>query len=429
MTRQSRAIGAALLLICSLPLLAQKKVPPPAIRFQGAPQYTQQELLGAAGIKPGARLSAAEVRAHARQLADTGFFKQVKFAYDHRTWVFTLSPAVQLFPMRLENVPLSPGKELDAKLHERFPLDHGLLPPSGSVVDGICRTFEAMLAAKGAKATVKADLTSGLGPQKLTAMNFTVAAPAVRIGRVQLSGVSPAMQARASQLAGQQTGVSFDTESTAKGIQRVFEDLYHDQGYAAAQVEVAQLDTLTVSPQAIEVPYAVSIKEGGIYKLGKIDLPPDALVTRAEIEKTVSKKPASSGRPLDLFVLAVCDAYTARGYLDCSTVLHPSFDEAAHIVNYTLEIDPGAQYRLASVKFEGAPDAMAAKLKQAWKMAPGDVFDESYLSNFAAQAKKKDRSLSKWMQSVITTYNFKADPATHTVNCIFHFAKATQSPQ
>lgn len=416
----------ALLLTCSLPLLAQKRLPPQAIRFEGAPQYAQQELLAAAGLKPGVRLNSTEVKAHARQLFDTGLFKDVKFKSDRKAVLFTLTPSAQLFPMHLDNVPLTPGKELDARLHERFPLYHGLLPASGSMVEGICRTFEAMLAAKGAKATVKADLTSGLGPQKITAMNFTVASPAVHIGRVQLSGVSPAMQAKASQLASQQTGISFDTEHSANGLKRVFEILYHDQGYAAVQVNAVQLDNLMASDQSIDVPYAVTIKEGEIYKLGKIELPPDALVTRAEIEKTVSKKPASSGRPLDLFVLAVCDAYTAHGYLDCSTDLHPSFDESAHIVNYSVQINPGSQYRFSSVKFEGTPDVMAAKLKLAWKLAPGDIFDESYLSNFAALAKKKDRSLSKWMQTVITTYNFKADPATHEVNCVFQFAKAAQ---
>ena len=31
------------------------------------------------------------------------------------------------------------------------------------------------------------------------------------------------------------------------------------------------------------------------------------------------------------------------------------------------------------------------------------------------------------MQTVITTFDVKADPATHQVNCIFHFAKAAQS--
>jgi outer membrane protein assembly factor BamA len=428
MTRQSGAVSVALLLLCALPLPAQKKVPPQTIRFQGAPQYTQQELLTAAALKPDTRLSSAEVKAHARQLSDTGLFSEVKFTSDRKTLLFTLTPSSQLFPMRLDNVPVTPGKELEAKLHERFPLFRSQLPASGSMVEGICRTLEEMLAAKGVKATVKAALTSGLGPQKLTAVNFTVVSPAVHVGRIRLAGISPAMQAKASVLASGQTGNSFDTENTAIGLRRVFEDLYKDQGYAAVQVDVAQVDPLIVSDQSIDVPYTVTITEGEIYKLGTIDFPAGGVVARADVEKIRSKYQPGSGRPLDLYVLAVRDAYHARGYLDCSIALHPSFHEAAHIVNYSLEISPGSEYRLASVNFEGTPEAMAAKLKLAWKMAPGDAFDESYLSSFAALAQKKDKSLAKWMQTVITTYDFKADPATHEVKCIFHFAKAAKSP-
>ena len=429
MTKQCGAAGIALLLLCSLSLAAQKKVPPKAIRFQGASQYTQQELLEAAGFKPDARLNLRDVKAHAKLLNDTGLFDEVKSTSDSKTLLFTLRPASQLYPIRLENVPLVPGKELDAKLHERFPLYRGQLPAGGSIVEGICQEFEEMLAAKNVKATVKAVLTSGLGPRKITAVNFSVVSPAVHIGRIQLAGVSPAMQAKASLLASGQTGNGFDTEGTAIGLQHAFEDLYQDQGYAAVHVDVAEVDPPMVSDQSVDIPYTVTIKEGGIYKLGSIEYPARALVARADVEKIQSKYPSGSGRPLDLFLLAVRDAYHAHGYLDCSVASRPSFNESTHIVNYSLEMAPGAQYRLASVKFDGAPDAMAAKLKLAWKMAPGEVFDESYIANFAALAQKKDKAVTKWIQTVITTYEVKADPATHEVNCIFHFAKAAESPR
>jgi len=428
MTKQYGLVCAALILLCSLPLLAQKNVLPAAIRFQGAPLYTQQELLAAAGYKPDARLNFRDVKAHAKQLNDTGLFKEVRFNSGGKTLLFTLTPSSHLFPMHIDNVPLTPGKELDAKLHERFPLYRSsLLPANGSMIEGICRTFEKMLEAKSVKATVKATLTSGLGPQKLTAMNFTIVSPAVNIGRIQLAGISPAMRAKATLLVTGQTGNSFDTENSAIGLQHVFEDYYQDQGYAAVQVDVAQGDPLIAPNQSIDIPYTVTIKEGGVYKLGTINYPASALVARAEVEKTLSKYPANSGRPLDLFFVAVRDAHHAKGYLDCSIVSHPSFNEATHIVNYSLEITPGPQYRLATIKFDGAPDVMAAKLKLDWKMKPGDVFDESYVSNFAALAQKKDKPLAKWMQSVITTYDVKADLGTLMVNCTFHFAKIAQS--
>ncbi len=425
MIKQALLIAASLLL-CSLPSLAQKKVPSRAIRFQGAPQYTQDELLAAAGLKPGARLTSIEIKAHAKQLNDTGLFSVVKFSNDSKGLLFTLTPSTQIFPIHLDNLPLKPGQELDAKLRERFPLYHGLVPASGSMVEGICSTFEAMLAAQGIKATVKAALTSDLGPKKITAINFTVTSPAVRIGSIQLSGVSSAMQAKTNALVASQTGNEFDTENSAAGLQHAFENLYQDEGYAAVQVDVTQVEPPIISDQAVAIPYAVAIREGGVYKLGSITYPPDALVPRAEAQKVLSKYQAGSGRPLDLFLLAVRDAYHARGYLDCSIVSHPSFNEATHIVNYSVEIAPGPIYKMGTVQFDGAPDAMTARLTRLWKLAPGDAFDESYVSTFAARAQKQDKVLAKWMQTMITTYDVKPDPETHQVNCIFHFAKAAQ---
>ncbi len=432
MTRLSPTLAIALLLLGALPCQAQKKAPPAvprAIRFLGAPQYTQQELLAAAGFKPDAPLTPRDVKDRAKQLSDTGLFQEIKFASDRKTLTFTLTPATQLFPMHLDNLPLTPGRDLEATLRDRFPLYRGLLPASGVLLDGICRQFEAMLAAKGLKATVKAALTSGIGPQKITAVNFTIAAPPVRIGRIQLAGVSPAMQARAVLLVTGQTGNDFDTQNTAIGLHHAFEDLYQDEGYAAVQIDVAPVDPPIVSDQSIDIPFAVTIREGGIYKLGAIDFPATAPVARADVQKILAKYPANSGRPLELYLLAVRDACHAIGYLDSSTLAHPAFNEATHIVNYTLEITPGDQYHLASVKFDGATDAMAAKLKLAWKLAPGAVFDESYVANFSALAQKKDKALAKWLQTVITTYDVKPDPATHQVNCTFHFAKAAPSPR
>jgi outer membrane protein assembly factor BamA len=421
----------AAFLLCALPTFAQKKASTTpkkasssAIVFQGAPQYSQEELLAAAGLTPNTRPSAAEVRARAKQLNDTGMFAVVKFTSNSKGLVFTLTPAAQLFPVHLDNLPLKPGKELDAKLHARFPLYHGLVPANGSMLEGIRQALEEMLAAEGVKASVKAAPTSGLGPKKITAMNFTIASPAVRIGQIQLAGVSAAMQAKADGLASGQTGNAFDTENTSVGLQHAFENLYQDQGYAAVQVEVTEVDPPVVSDQAIDIPFKIAIREGGIYKLGTIDYPADATVPRAEVQKVLSKYPAGSGRPLDLYLLAVRDAYHARGYMDCSVSTRPAFNESAHIVNYSVVIDAGPPYQMGEVEFDGAPQAMALKLKSAWKLAPGGAFDESYVSGFAALAQKKDKALAKWMQTVITTYDVKPDAAKHQVNCVFHFAKA-----
>ncbi len=95
-------------------------------------------------------------------------------------------------------------------------------------------------------------------------------------------------------------------------------------------------------------------------------------------------------------------------------------------MSYSVAIDPGPAYQMASVQFDGAPDAMIARLVRLWKLAPGQPFDESYVSTFAARAQKQDRTLAKWMQTVITSFDIKPDASTHQVSVVFHFAKAAQ---
>ena len=426
---------AAFLLLCSLSSFAQRKASPSApkkapaksIRFEGAPQYAQDELLTATGLKPDARLTPVAVKAAAKQLNDTGLFAMVRFTTDARGLLFTLTPAAQLFPIHLDNLPLTPGTALDGQLHARLPLYHGQSPASGSLVEGIRQALEQMLAAQGIKASVKAGLTSGLGPQKITAVDFTIAAPPVRIGPIQYSGVSAAMQPKVDALAAGQTGNGFDTENSGPGLKHAFEDLYQDQGYAAVEVAVTQIAPPLVGDQAIAIPFSVAVKEGGVYALGAITYPPDALVARADVQKVLAKYPAGSGRPLDLFLLAVRDAYHARGYLDCAVAAHAAFNEATHIVNYSVEVAPGSLYQMGAVQFDGAPDAMAQRLTRQWTLAPGQTFDESYVSGFEALARKKDKTLSKWLQSVVTTDDIKPDADTHQVTVLFHFSKAAPS--
>ena len=59
-------------------------------------------------------------------------------------------------------------------------------------------------------------------------------------------------------------------------------------------------------------------------------------------------------------------------------------------MNYSFEIVPGPSYQMGTVHFDGAPDAMAVRPhRYLEKMAPGQPFDESYVSTFAARAQSR----------------------------------------
>ncbi|MGH9560178.1 MAG: hypothetical protein ACRD3S_01885, partial [Terracidiphilus sp.] len=89
---KSATLLTALVLSCSLlspaqkkaATSAQRKAPAKTIRFQGAPQYTQDELLAAAGLTQNPRLTPSDVKIHAKQLYDTGLFAAIKFSTDSK---------------------------------------------------------------------------------------------------------------------------------------------------------------------------------------------------------------------------------------------------------------------------------------------------------------------------------------------------------
>jgi outer membrane protein assembly factor BamA len=102
-----------------VPAGAQKFLPK-SIQFNGDSEYSDQEFLSASGLKEGQVLDDSEMNVHSKRLMDTGVFDGLTFKFDGQDLIFLLTPATQLYPIELENLPLSPGQELDAKLHELF---------------------------------------------------------------------------------------------------------------------------------------------------------------------------------------------------------------------------------------------------------------------------------------------------------------------
>lgn len=101
----------------------------------------------------------------------------------------------------------------------------------------------------------------------------------------------------------------------------------------------------------------------------------------------------------------------------------PLLNEAAGQVNYTVEIEPGPIYHLALLKFENVSDDLRKLLMRNWQMMPGDPFDESYVSGFILAAQKADPVLMRSLAGVKATYDVRADPQTHEVNCVLRLEK------
>jgi outer membrane protein assembly factor BamA len=418
--------ASAIVLLSVCQLAPAQKFQPKTIQFKGAPDYSDQELLAAANLKRGVVLSAAEMNEHSKLLMDTGVFNGVTYKFDGVDMVYQLTVAPQLYAIHLDNLPLAPGAALDARIHAQQPLYHGKVPAEGTLMDGVINVLQQALADEGIHATVTTTPMGTPGTRQVTGMSFSIATPPVKVGTIEVRGVSPELAGRIKRVADRAAGTPFFTDTSAANLEHAFSSFYADEGYAAVKVQVARAGDFTVDEAAVNVPFAVTIEEGHLYKLGSVHLPADSLVTQAEVDKiatlqtstTAQMAVPSKGAAIRGIWATISARYKAKGYLDCTIVPHPELDETASVVNYTVEIKPGAQYHLGLLRFDNVSDDLRKLLMRNWQMMPGDPFDESYVAGFLMAAQKSDPVLTRTLAGVKPTYTVMADPQTHEVNCV-----------
>jgi outer membrane protein assembly factor BamA len=85
---------------------------------------------------------------------------------------------------------------------------------------------------------------------------------------------------------------------------------------------------------------------------------------------------------------AVQQLYSSRGYITATIKANAEFDEAASAVRYELVVTEGSVYRMGELEFRGIDNSLTAKLRAAWKIRPGDVYDATYLKEFLPQARR-----------------------------------------
>jgi outer membrane protein assembly factor BamA len=414
-------LSALVLFAATLPAAAQK-FQPRTIQFKGAPEYSDEELLAAAGLKIGAVLTSSEMKSHGQKLQDTGLFESFSFAFNGVDLVYTLVPSSILYPVRLENLPFTPGKELDAALRSRVPLYRGKVPYEAGLTEQVRQALEEMLAARGIQATIVATPYTDEKLVQVTAMSYSITDPAVRVGEIHLEGVSPEMQADVKTHATITMHTKYNTENTMSNIEHEFASLYADEGYSSAKVHAVQSGNPVIGSKAIDIPFNVTIEEGPHNRLGSIYLPSGELLTQEMINKTaglVTNKVETSlsvkgGVTLEKALHFVTGQYKSKGYLDCVVTPHPQHDEAAGVVNYTLEVEPGPVYTMGKLTIQNSADDLRAAMLAAWKLPEGAVFSESALQTYySAQG---NTMLGRTFASAICKYKLTKNIETHVVD-------------
>ncbi len=373
--------------------------------------------MAAAGLKPGAAMTVDELNADVKRLLDTGLFEKLSYNLEGPVLTVSLTPSSQLLPVRLENLPLTPGKELDAKLHDRLPLYHGKVPVAGGLLEQVRLALEAMLAAQGIKAAIAAVPYTDQAPRKVTAMSFTITSPQVQIGEIEVDPASQPLDAKAKILLGKITGEAYGTQDSPGLIETTLNNYYIDQGYMDAHARATQQGAPVVTPETLRMPFIVSFDLGRLYRINGVHLAQDMVVTQAEFDRQSNIHPGdiADGERVRQNWAYLSRQYHNRGYIRAGIHVVPAFDRTQGTVSFDVSAEPGPQYKMGALTIENVSDQLRGAIMAAWKMPPGAVFNEGAILGFFA-THAVNPALERVFATVDIKYTLHPDDEARTVD-------------
>jgi len=417
---------AFILLVGTVPAAAQMTYTAAKIVFNHPGPYTQAQLEAAAGMHPGTKFNADDLGAAAQRLVDTGFFGNVGATLapgkvDAITVLFDIElvDREQMLHVGLENFVWLSHAEIEDALHAKSPLFLDYLPESSPLQDIFDAALTDLLARKGVTAMVTHATVEPTMLQPERILEFRVAAPAVRVADVKLTGVSaelaPLLQksVNAAAKAAYNEGLAGETTED-----RILAPLL-DAGYIQASLS-GLTATPALSGDTSSVVLSAALNPGDVFRISSISFAGTPLLSAESFAASGKLHPDDvASRSLLLQTLAPLDAaYRRQGYMDVIVKAAPTSDPATHQVAYTVTVVPGEQYRVHDLIANNLDPAARADFDRGFLMKPGELYNPEYVSGFL-----KNNTALQALARYSASFKAYADPNTHTVDVVLTFAR------
>jgi outer membrane protein assembly factor BamA len=203
--------------------------------------------------------------------------------------------------------------------------------------------------------------------------------------------------------------------------------LYSAKGFLRAKIgpPVAHVTSDPGNPSAGGVDIEIPVTPGAVYAFGSISWQGNSAIGTPNLEGAVEIKPGDpvDGMKMEALWQTIETAYASHGYLDAKLNPQAQFDDTAHRVSYHVSILEGPQYHMGEMVITGLSLDAEKRLRQAWLIAPGQVFDKSYFETVAKELAKPSVEIFGEMPIHYTEFGkwLRPDSEKHTVDVLLDF--------
>ncbi len=394
-----RTIGlAAAFLACSLlvgsatQLLAQEREAGAgklaAVRVTGSNRYPAETIAAASGLRVGETVRRESFQAAADRLTTLGLFSSVRFRFTSRGEDVELELQVEdapTVPVWFDNFPWFADNELAQALRAGVGFFDGTAPEQGEILGQMAAALSRLLATRGIQGTVEHELVArpvGEGMMQ----EFRVVGAALPVSSVEftdpLAAQDKAVQARLADLAGKPFSRYAATIFAVEHVLPAY--LQHGRLRARLGAPIALYHGSPNQPLPGTVVVRIPVEPGPVYHWGGVAWSGNVALTGSVLDRALGLRPGevADGMKIAAGWQAVQALYGHSGYIEAKVQPEPLYDDAKQVVSYRLAITEGPQYRMGKLVLTGLSVEGERRLRAAWKIAPGDVFDQSYYEEF-----------------------------------------------
>lgn len=348
----------------------------------GSAKYQSDQIAPLTGLHVGQVVTREEIQNGANVLAELGLFSNVKYNFFtgmlgvQITYQVTDAPDVPVF---FDNFPWFTDSELAAYIKTSVPLFDGSTPKSGKFLDRISTALEQELQSRTITANVSHELTT-LPWNDQQVMVFRADGenlPAIQTVRFNdaLANANRAIADRLGDLVGKPYSRMAVTTFEFEQVRPVY--LEH------ALLEVKFGDPVPeVSGNKVTV--HVSIIPGPQFTWNGLTWEGNSAIGGTQLDSLLNLVPgaAANGMEIQGAWEKVKSAFENLGYLDVTVDATPHFDDATKQVSYDVKIAQGPQYHMGKLVVSGVSMEGERRLRAAWKIPPGAVFNDGTYQEF-----------------------------------------------
>lgn len=389
---------AALLLSLCLPAAEQ---PPPrqapqawpieSLTVTGNRNYSREQILAAAGLKVGQKVTPKDLEAARDRLAATEAFQTIEFRFgpapSGKAYAvsFQVAEAEPLFPVRLEDLGL-PEEEIKTHLRRSDPLFGERIPATDALLKRYARAIEELLESKGRPQTVLGRVAAEPGEPPAVVFGPAAAPPAIAEVRFSGNQVIPATALQRA-ISGLAIGAPYREKRFRQWLETSVRPLYEARG----RLRVAFPEIRAEPARDIKgVIVTVRIQEGDSYKLGAVRIEGGPLEA-AELLRAADLKTGDlyDGAAVQAGLERIEKRLRREGYLRARAESERQIHEEDRRADLLIRVQAGPQFLFGRLVIEGLDLNAEAAIRRMWTLKPGRPFNADYPEYFLSRVREE----------------------------------------